>query len=503
MKMRNLKLGILFIGIGLALNSHAQITWPPVLTGSDKNGVAVLKNPDLLKIPASIQQVLDANPEIKLEIAKHVPKVELVYHNELNNAAINGTGWSSWGDICLASDGRVYSGIGNHWKTDKGESYIYSWDPAKSVLKKISDINQSNGAKANDVRFSKVHAHIIEGSDKKIYFTGTLDDGSKAGHDEMLSKWTTNIAGGKLLQFDPKTAKTIVYADFPAARVTATTKYDSSRNILYAEIEGDPKGISLGAFDMATKKWIFQSESGSVSHHRDMMMDKQGNIYFNGKQNKISDQMVLRGGVYYPAIKKADSTSTSMLPPDQSDRLKNIPLTELWKYSPETRTIQATKSTSIGGIRSSTRESKAGYIYGTTMGNQLFRYSPARDELTIIGSNFLKNGEYITVCDLSADEKYLYYLPGAHGSAGFSGTPVIQYNIASGKQKAIAFLSESMLNAYNYAPGGTYGLKISADGSKLYIGLNGSPTDALRPKGLGRGFGLTSFAVIHIPAEER
>jgi len=162
-----------------------------------------LKSPDLLKVPASVQQILDNNPEIKLEIAKHVPVVELIYHNGLNNAAINGTGWSSWGDICLASDGKVYSGIGNHWKTDKGESYIYSWDPARHVLKKVSDINQSNGAKANDVRFSKVHAHIIEGKDKNIYFTGTLDDGSKAGHDEMLSKWTSNIAGGKILQYNP------------------------------------------------------------------------------------------------------------------------------------------------------------------------------------------------------------------------------------------------------------------------------------------------------------
>ena len=503
MKIRNLKFGILFLGIGLALNSQAQMAWPPTLPQSNKNGLAVLNSKDLLKVPVSIQEVLDANPEIKLEIAKNIPKVELVYHNELNNAAINGTGWSSWGDICLASNGMVYSGIGNHWKTDKGESYIYSWDPVKSVLKKVSDINQSNGAKANDVRFSKVHAHIIEGMDKKIYFTGTLDDGSKAGHDEMLSKWTPNIAGGKLLQFDPITGKTIVYADFPAARVTATTKYDSKRNILYAELEGDPKGVAIGAFDMASKKWIYQSESGVVSHHRDMMMDKQGNIYFNGKQNKITEQMVLRGGVYYPVAKKADSTSTSMLPPDQSNRLKNIPLTELWKYSPETRAIQGTKSSSIGGIRSSTRESKEGYIYGTTMGNQLFRYAPAKDELIILGSNFLKNGEYITVCDLSRDEKYLYYLPGAHGSAGFSGTPVIQYEIASGKHKAIAFLSEPMLNAFNYAPGGTYGLKISEDGSKLFIGLNGSPPDALRPKGLGRGFGLTSFAIIHIPSEER
>ena len=102
MKIRNLKFKILvlFLGIGWTLNSHAQIAWPPALPNSDKNGVAVLKSPDLLKVPASIQQVLDANPGIKLDIAKHIPVVELVYHNGLNNAAINGTGWSSWGDIC-------------------------------------------------------------------------------------------------------------------------------------------------------------------------------------------------------------------------------------------------------------------------------------------------------------------------------------------------------------------------------------------------------------------
>jgi hypothetical protein len=137
------------------------------------------------------------------------------------------------------------------------------------------------------------------------------------------------------------------------------------------------------------------------------------------------------------------------------------------------------------------------------MAGELFRYLPVRDELSILGSNFLVKGEYITVCDLSPDEKYVYYLPGAHGSAGFSGTPVIQYNVATGIQKVLAFLSEPMTKAFNYAPGGTYGVKISKDGSRLYVGLNGSPPDALRPKGLGRGFGLTSFAVIYIPAKER
>lgn len=496
---------ILFFSFLLfSYNSNAQDVWPPNLPTANKNGIATLNTSDLLKIPSTIQQILDANPDIKFSVAKTVPKVELVFHGQLPNAALNGTGWSSWGDLCLASDGKVYSGIGNHWKTDKGESYIYRWDPSKNEFKKIADLNKISKARANEVHFSKVHAHIIEGRDKKIYFTGTLDDGSLAGNEEMLKKWTNNISGGKLFQYDPKTGETSVYADFPAARVTATTKYDANRNILYCEIEGDPKGVSFGAFDMDKKEWIYQSEPGVISHHRDLMLDNDGNVYFNGLRENLSSQVVLRGGVYYPVqTKDPGSVSTSMLPADQTDLLKNIPITQIWQYSPVTKSIKALNTKTIGGFRSSTRESKTGYIYGTTMANQLFRYSPSKDELTILGSNFLKDGEYITVCDLSPDEKYIYYLPGAHGSAGFSGTPVIQYTIATGEQKAIVFLSETMIKTFNYAPGGTYGLKISADGSKLYVGLNGSPPDASRPKGLGRGFGLTSFAIIHIPTQER
>jgi hypothetical protein len=197
--------------------------------------------------------------------------------------------------------------------------------------------------------------------------------------------------------------------------------------------------------------------------------------------------------------------AASMLPTTMFPGAKPVKTyTTLWKYDPNTKSISPTKTYfKSEGLRSSTRETKEGYIYGTTMAGELLRYSPAKDELTILGSNFLAKGEYITVCDLSPDEKYIYYLPGAHGSAGFSGTPVIQYDIAKGQQKAIAFLSEPMTDAFNYAPGGTYGVKVSNDGSKLYVGLNGSPPDASRPKGLGRGFGLTSFAVINIPASER
>ena len=498
------RIAVLFIfGVLTSCNSNSQETWPPNLPTANKNGVATLNSADLLKMPEAVQHILDSTPNAKLTVAKTVPTIELAYHGPLPNAALNGTGWSSWGDICVASDGKVYSGIGNHWKTDKGESYIYSWDPANKILKKVADVNKISGAGPEDVRFSKVHAHIIEGRDKKIYFTGTLDDGGKAGSEEMLKKWNTKIAGGKLFQYDPTTGKTILFADFPPARVTATTKYDPKRNILYCSLEGSPDGFAFGAFDMNTKKWIYNGPPAEVSgQDRNFMLDSKGNIYFNGVETPAHSELREKN---LAKMKEGNVIPSSMLPGPKRRLNKNAKqYTTLWKYDPTTNKVTPTNTyfTSIG-FRSSTVESKEGYIYGSTMGGEIFRYSPSKDEVKILGSNFLVDGEYITVCDLSPDEKYVYYLPGAHGSAGFSGTPVIQYNIEKGEQKAIAFLHGPMDKAWNYAPGGTYGMKVSRDGTKLYIGLNGAPSEALRPKELHQGFGLTSFAIVHIPAEER
>lgn len=489
-------------------NSYEEAVWPPDLPTANENGVASLNNVDMLKVSSSVQHVLDSTSNVKLKVAGTVPVIDLVYHSQLptNPNDSSGALWSSWGDICLASDGKVYSGTGNHWGIDRGETYIYSWDPSTKELKKIADINKITGAQPGEVHFSKVHAPIIEGRDKKIYFTGTLDNGDKAGISPILERWNPKIAGGKLFQYDPVSDKTVIFADFPPARVTATTIYDAKRNVLYCELEGSPDGVSFGAFDMDKKEWIYQSEPGMVSHHRNLMLDNNGNVYFNGPREKATAKKE------HPSKNqleknKGNKEAISMLPVSEAKRAIPESDTPIWKYDPATNSIAPTQSYTIGGFRSSTRESKTGWIYGTTMNGELFKYKPAKDELIILGSNFLSKGEYITVCDLSPDEKYVYYLPGAHGSAGFSGTPIIQYNIEKDQQKALAFLSETMTKTFNYSPGGTYGMKISNDGSTLYVGLNGSPSDSLLalPKGIRKesGFGLTSFASIYIPAQER
>jgi hypothetical protein len=106
--------------------------------------------------------------------------------------------------------------------------------------------------------------------------------------------------------------------------------------------------------------------------------------------------------------------------------------------------------------------------------------------------------------ELSPDERFLYYLPGAHGGGFKTGTPVIQYEIATGKRKVLAFLAAAFEKEHDYVPAGTYGVKISADGGTLYVNFNGHAGEKSRPKAMKpNGFGLCGFTAIHIPASER
>jgi hypothetical protein len=134
----------------------------------------------------------------------------------------------------------------------------------------------------------------------------------------------------------------------------------------------------------------------------------------------------------------------------------------LMKFNFASQEIEPTR-TSFGespGMRSATRESSDGYVYGVThKTTELFRYSTKTDELKLLGKVFLSGG-YTTVIELSPDEKYVYFLPGAHGKAFNSGTPIVRYEVATGRQTVLAFLAPYCEKALGYIPGGTYGMKV-------------------------------------------
>src|SRR5687767_948080 len=86
--------------------------WPPVLPGAI-NGTATVHSDAFLQVPEAVEKARSEEGAAPFVMAKTAPTVDLAYHGDLPDRALNGTGWSIWGDICVADDGKVYVGIGN------------------------------------------------------------------------------------------------------------------------------------------------------------------------------------------------------------------------------------------------------------------------------------------------------------------------------------------------------------------------------------------------------
>lgn len=437
--------------------------WPPQLPGAGQHGSVTVRSDRFLETPADVGIWLEDDGADGFIVAREPPVVDLAFHQGLGTDAASRRLWSSWGDIALAADGRVYCGIGDHGDDAGGDArcFLYRWDPGAKTLQQIVDMNKVVPPRPGQPAWSKVHAKIDEASDGKIYFCCTLNAGNRAG-DERYG-WTKELPGAQLYRFDPETGQTEVFANLPPKRCTATSRLDRKRNIWWCNLEAG-NGDALYGLDLATRKVVFQSADGDVGFNRNFALLGDGAILFNAKDSYLGH---------------VDSSVRTL-------RQLDVAFSE-------------TK-----GMRASTRESADHFVYGSTHGsNQLFRYQTQTSKLELLGFNWL-NGQYTTVIVLSPDERFLYYLPGAHGKAFLHGTPVVQYEIATGSRKVLAFLAEGLEEQTGFVPGGTYGIKLSKDGGTLYVNFNGHAAEHQRSSRMKPiGFGLCAFAAIHIPDSER
>lgn len=82
---------------------------------------------------------------------------------------------------------------------------------------------------------------------------------------------------------------------------------------------------------------------------------------------------------------------------------------------------------------------------------------------------------------------------------------MVQYDIAKHQLRAIAFLGKVIEKRTKHIVGSVFGLKMSADGLKLYAFTNGCSYKGVRPAEgeLAKvGWSFVSFLEIHIRASE-
>ena len=145
--------------------------WPPELRCAT-NGTVTLRSEQFLKVPDSVVAAREKEGAAEFVMAKTAPTVDLAFHQDLGPNAISRRLWSSWGDICLARDGRVYCGIGDHGNDVGGDArcFIYCWDPKQKTLTQVVDVNAIVPREPGQPAWAKIHAKIDEGPGGVILF---------------------------------------------------------------------------------------------------------------------------------------------------------------------------------------------------------------------------------------------------------------------------------------------------------------------------------------------
>jgi hypothetical protein len=357
--------------------------------------------------------------------------------------------WSSWGNGCLASNGKYYFAIGDHRGYD-GDSYVYEYDPQKGSLEKIIDIADAIGQKKGDYGHGKIHAPIYE-------YQGALYFATYWGKEKLVEEAAEHgYIGSILFRFDLKTRKLENLGAIAPGFGLPNSILDSSRGLLYfyAVKKGD-----VVAYDLKNRTVKWKGGSEYTAEFRSFMLARDGKVYFTDSKGRIS---------FYDPNKNAAAQTSLILPGKENT------------------------------LRAASLAMSDGRIFGMTHDGHLFEFNPTKLTLKDLGPNFLE-GDYTAIIAVSPDQKYLYFAPGAHGSAVTSGTPVVQYAINSGVRKVIAFLHDPLLTkGYNLA--GNYSLQIDPRGEVLYTVFNGAKLSGKKKE---LKFGLPALVVIKIPASER
>jgi hypothetical protein len=101
----------------------------------------------------------------------------------------------------------------------------------------------------------------------------------------------------------------------------------------------------------------------------------------------------------------------------------------------------------------------------------------------------------VAAVDADPTGRYLYYAPGAHGGGERDGSPLVQFDVTTGRKKVVAFLHPFYQETYGCTPKGTYSVAVGPGGDKVYVTWNVS-------RGT-KAWDSCALAVVHVPEPER
>jgi hypothetical protein len=419
---------------GKSLKDRYPLPYPPKLP----DGKTVVTESDAA--------FLKPGPNLRpgTEIAKTPPVVDFAFYPEQNYP---GNPWSHRSDGIVVGD--IYYSSTNDHLAPRGTAHLWEYDARAKKFRLLCDTTkflESVKAFPADMNYrpGEMQSRIDLGSDGWLYYA--TDRGSPTvTHDG------NGYRGEWVLRTHPKTLQTEIVSTFPIAKHTLPASVlDPKRLIYYGGTapgkDAPNQKIQFFALDVKSRKLLKVADDGP---YRTLIFSSStGKVFWQGKA-----------------------------------------------YDPATNQITASN---VPDVRSATQETPQGIVYGTSgRSADLWAFNVKTGDLKQLGSGAVGKQEYIASIDADPTGRYLYYVPGAHGGAAGDGTPIVQFDLRTGKRKVLAFLHGHFWEKYGYALDGSFGSALDEKGERLFISWDGWR------KGQPRGWECAALTVVHIPASER
>ena len=418
----------------------AEPTYPPALP--DGQTKITDNSPEFLK---PIGPLLDG-----VTIAKEATTVDFLY---FPGQTYPGKPWSNWGDS-IAVNGKYYASIGDHL-APQGNAYVYEYDPKTYTFRLLCDVKKLLNLPEGHYMPGKIHSRLDLGSDGWIYFS-THRGSTKVTTDQYHYK------GDWIIRCHPATGTSEIVKQGPVPKhCIPNSVLDPKRLIYYggtAPGEGADSNINFFAYDTLNKKLLYSGPDGPARYM--IFAASTGRVYYTQGKSDAG---------------------------------------QLMRYDPE-KPAAPVKIEGTIGIRAATQETADGYVYSVSSGQghnepTLWRFNTKTEAIDELGSATVGSQKYIASLDVDPTGRFLYYIPGAHGSSDKDGTAVVQYDVKTKKRKVIAFLHSYYQNKLGCNLKGTYSSAIDPAGDKLYITWNANRDS--------KAWDTCALTVIHIPKSER
>jgi hypothetical protein len=463
-------------------NDEVNIERKQMAEKMDKQGLLsksepeIIKTKQVLKIPETIKHLADRD----FTVAHNEPVIEFMVVPIQQRYQINPpseflpTIWSNWGQgIFSESTQTYYFSYGNH-RLNKAKIYIAAYDTKSKTIQTSPEINEAIGRNLpQGLGDGKIHGWLNFYGDEIFFCTYW-------GHypEPLEEHYQLGYDGGHIVSYNVRTKK-ITDHGIPMQRASwPYHNIDPKRGLLFA----------VGAFgeflcyDIDQKKTRYAGfpPNGIQWNKRAMLVDENSGMVYSTNTSKSNND---GNFINYDPISNRFGEMEIVEPSHRESGTK---------YQMRAHTKKKSKDGWFIGV--STQDA-------SSAGGQLFKFYPEKKQIENLELCWPGELRYTTSLALGPNEKYLYYLPGAHGVSHLEGSPVVQYNVLTGERKVLAFLFPYLYQKYGYVPGGSFSIDIDSQGKRLFICMNGEFTDY---KTVDHDiFGDPSVLVIHIPEEER